>query len=96
VVIHVLSFDARPLSMQILLECGRAAFSWKTAYDETFRDFSPGMLLFEDYTAALLADPTIAYADSRAYDDRSFMAWTEKQTIADLWFDVAPRDWNDA
>jgi hypothetical protein len=88
VAIHMLSLDARPLSMQILLECGRAAFTWKTAYDENFRDFSPGMLLFEDYTAALLADPTIAYADSCAYDDCSFMAWTETQSIADLWFDV--------
>jgi len=46
------------------------------------------MLLFEDYTTALLADPTIAYADSCAFDDRSFMAWTEKQIIGDFWFDI--------
>ena len=86
---HTLSLDARPLSMQIILQCGAAAFTWKTAFDEEFSDFSPGMLLFEDYTAALLADPGVAYVDSCAYDSDSFMAaWTESQCIGNVWFDV--------
>lgn len=86
---HTLSLDARPLSMQIILQCGAAAFTWKTAFDEEFSDFSPGMLLFEDYTAVLLADPAVAYVDSCAYDRDSFMAaWTESQCIGNLWFDV--------
>jgi CelD/BcsL family acetyltransferase involved in cellulose biosynthesis len=86
---HTLSLDARPLSMQIILQCGAAAFTWKTAFDEEFSDFSPGMLLFEDYTAVLLVDPTVAYVDSCAYDRDSFMAaWTESQCIGNLWFDV--------
>jgi hypothetical protein len=47
------------------------------------------MLLFEDYTAALLADPTVTHVDSCAYDDNSFMgAWTDRQSVADLCFDV--------
>ena len=50
--------------MQLVVRAGTAAFTWKTAYDERFRDFSPGMLLLEDYTAALLADERIAFADS--------------------------------
>ena len=54
--IHALALDQRPVSMQIVAHAGRAAFTWKTAYDERFQDFSPGMLLLEDYTAALLAD----------------------------------------
>jgi CelD/BcsL family acetyltransferase involved in cellulose biosynthesis len=44
--IHALYLDGKPLSMQIVLRCGGAAFTWKTTYDENFRDFSPGMLLF--------------------------------------------------
>ena len=50
--------------MQIVAARRAAAFTWKTAYDETFHDFSPGMLLLEDYTAAFLADHTIAFVNS--------------------------------
>lgn len=86
---HVLELDGRPVSMQIVLRAGPAAYTWKTAYDEAFGNFSPGALLLEDYTAAFLADRTIVSVDSCAFDDTSYMAtWRERQTIADLWFDV--------
>ena len=57
--IHALTLDGKPVSLQIVLRAGPAAFTWKTAYDEAQHDFSPGMLLLEDYTAAFLADPGI-------------------------------------
>jgi CelD/BcsL family acetyltransferase involved in cellulose biosynthesis len=91
VTIDALTVDGRPVSMQIILRSGRAAFTWKTAFDEDFGDFSPGMLLLEDYTATFLADPGIAYVDSCALDDTSYMAvWTERQSIANLWLDARP------
>ncbi len=84
-----LELDGRPISVQIIVRSGPAAFTWKTAYDEAFRDFSPGMLLFEDYTAALLADRSIAVVDSCTHDESSFMAvWSERQPIADMWIDT--------
>lgn len=87
--IHMLTLDDRPASMQVVLRSGTAAFTWKTAYDEALRDVSPGMLLLEDYTAALLADDGIAYVDSCAFDDSGYMAaWTERAAIAHLWFDA--------
>jgi CelD/BcsL family acetyltransferase involved in cellulose biosynthesis len=87
--IHSLYLDGKPVSMQIVVRAGGAAFTWKTAYAEQFQDFSPGMLLLEDYTAALLADKTIAYVDSCSLDDTGFMAaWTERQAVADLWIDA--------
>jgi CelD/BcsL family acetyltransferase involved in cellulose biosynthesis len=87
--IHALYLDGRPASMQIVLLAGTTAFTWKTAYDEALQDFSPGMLLLEDYTGALLADPRIACVDSCSYDDSSFMAaWGERQAMAELWFDA--------
>jgi CelD/BcsL family acetyltransferase involved in cellulose biosynthesis len=89
--VHALYLEGKPLSVQIVLRAGTAAFTWKTAYDEAWRDASPGMLLLEDYTAAFLADDSIAYVDSCAYDETSFMAaWSERQAIASLWFDVRP------
>jgi hypothetical protein len=87
--IYALSLDAKPLSMQIVLRAGPAAFTWKTAYDESLRDFSPGMLLLEDYTAAFLADAGIGYVDSCTFDDNGYMAaWTERAAMARLWFDA--------
>jgi CelD/BcsL family acetyltransferase involved in cellulose biosynthesis len=87
--VHTLCLDARPVSVQIVIRCGEAAFTWKTTYDEQFQDFSPGMLLLEDYTAAFLVDAGIAFVDSCAYDDTGFMsAWSERQSVADLWLDA--------
>jgi hypothetical protein len=47
------------------------------------------MLLLEDYTATFLADPGIAYVDSCALDDSSYMAvWSERQASGNLWLDA--------
>jgi CelD/BcsL family acetyltransferase involved in cellulose biosynthesis len=87
--IHSLCLDDKPVSMQIVTRSGQAAFTWKTAYDEAFQDFSPGSLLFEDYTAAFLADKRIAFVDSCSFDDSGYMAaWTQRQPVADLWIDA--------
>ncbi len=87
--IHALYLDREPVSMQIVLRAGTGAFTWKIAYDEKLRAFSPGMLLLEDYTAAFLNDASIAFVDSCAYDDSGFMsAWTERAAIANLWIDA--------
>jgi hypothetical protein len=86
--VHALELDGRPISMQVVLRAGPAAFTWKTAYDEDLRDYSPGMLLFEDCSKALLADPSIAFADSCAFDDTGYMAaWIERKRVIDLWID---------
>ncbi len=87
--IQALTLDGRPVSLQIVLRAGTTAFTWKTTYDETLHEFSPGVLLFEDYTAAFLAEPDILRVDSCCYDDASFMAaWSERQALAEMWIDV--------
>jgi CelD/BcsL family acetyltransferase involved in cellulose biosynthesis len=87
--VHALYLDGKPISMQIVLRAGRVAFTWKTAYDEKFQEFSPGMLLLEEYTREFLADRGIDHVDSCAFDDSGFMsAWAERQTMAQVWGDV--------
>ncbi len=87
--LYALCLDGRPVCMQIVLRCGDAAFTWKTAYDEDLRDFSPGILLLENYTKALLADPTIAFVDSCTFSEDSFMSvWRERETLTHLWIDA--------
>ena len=87
--VDALQLDGKPVSMQIFARCGAAAYTWKTAYDERFHDFSPGMLLLEDYTASLLADDSIAYVDFCSRSGSGFMsAWSERQPVADLGIDA--------
>jgi hypothetical protein len=87
--VHALELDGRPISVQVVLRAGLAAYTWKTAYDERLSDFSPGMLLFEDYSKAFLDDPTIAFADSCAFDDTGYMAaWKDRKLVIDLWLDT--------
>lgn len=87
--VHSIYLDGKPVSMQLVARAGGAAFTWKTAYDEAFQDFSPGMLLLEDYTAAFLADKSIGFVDSCSYDDTGYMsAWQERREVADLWIDA--------
>lgn len=87
--VHSIHLDGKPVSMQLVGRAGASAFTWKTAYDEAFHDFSPGMLLLEDYTAAFLADRSIAFVDSCSFDDSGFMsAWQERQSVADIWIDA--------
>jgi CelD/BcsL family acetyltransferase involved in cellulose biosynthesis len=89
--VHALYLDGAPVSMQIVLYARPMAYTWKTVYDENWRDFSPGMLLFEEYTAALLAEESVDSVDSCAHDETSFMAvWRERQPSATLWIDCRP------
>jgi CelD/BcsL family acetyltransferase involved in cellulose biosynthesis len=89
--IHSLVLDGKPISMQVVLRDGATAFTWKTAYDEALHDYSPGVLLFEDYTAHLLADPTVERVDSCSFDDSGYMAaWQERAGLAQLWLDTRP------
>jgi CelD/BcsL family acetyltransferase involved in cellulose biosynthesis len=83
--IYTLRFDDRALAMQLVVVAGQAASTWKTAYDEAFAKFSPGSLLFTDYTAAFLEDAAVATVDSCAEDDSGYMAaWTGRKRVGDI------------
>jgi CelD/BcsL family acetyltransferase involved in cellulose biosynthesis len=89
--VHALHQNGKPVAAQVVLRAGATAFTWKTAYDETLGDFSPGMLLLEDYTAAFLADPSIERVDSCSLDESGFMsAWSEREQLAHILFDARP------
>ncbi len=77
---HALYLNGQPVSMQVVLRAGPTAFTWKTAYDEALSDYSPGMLLLEDYTAAFLADRSVTTVDSCAYDDFKLHGDLERET----------------
>ncbi len=89
--VHGLHQNGKAVAAQVVLRAGATAFTWKTAYDEALGDFSPGMLLLEDYTAAFLADKSIARVDSCSLDETGFMsAWSEREEVAHLLIDARP------
>ena len=90
--VEALHVGDRVVSAQVMMRSGRAAFTWKIAHDEAFAEFSPGILLVEDYSAKLLADGGLDFADSCSFNEQSFMSdlWKERQEVVEVCFDVRP------
>jgi CelD/BcsL family acetyltransferase involved in cellulose biosynthesis len=88
--IEGLTVGGRMVSAQVMLRSGAVAFTWKIAHDESFAEFSPGVLLIESYTAKLLGDPTIEAADSCSHGEDGVMAsmWSERAEMTDVLIDA--------
>ena len=82
--VAVLELDGRAIAAGLVAVAGRRAFYLKTAYDEAFARFSPGLLLTLDLTAHLLDDPDIDDADSIAVADHPMIdrVWTARFPVA--------------
>lgn len=77
-----LTLDGRPIAMLATFIAPPAAFSFKTAYDETLAQFSPGVLL-QIENLALLEREDIAYCDSCAAPDHPMIdhLWRDRRTM---------------
>lgn len=64
--IHTLRLDNRPIASLIVLRSGNRHYPWKTAFDESYRAFSPGGQLMLHASAGLLSDGQFEFADSLA------------------------------
>lgn len=82
-----LTIDNRPIAMLATFLAGRAGFSYKTAYDEDYGRFSPGLQL-QLANLDLLDDPAMDWCDSCAAQDHSMIdhLWRERREIA--WFSI--------
>ncbi len=78
-----LSLDGKPIAMLANFLCAPGAFSFKTAFDERYARFSPGLLL-QIENLQLLARDGIDWTDSCAVQGHSMIEriWREKRTIA--------------
>jgi hypothetical protein len=87
-----LLLDRRAVAAIIVLRSGDAAWCWKIAYDESIAQASPGVQLLLDVTEALLADATLARADSCATPDHPMIdhIWRERLAVADRLICVTP------
>lgn len=77
-----LHLDGEPIAMLANFLCPPGGFSFKTAFDERFARFSPGLLLQLE-NLALLERKDIAWTDSCAAEGHSMIEriWREKRPI---------------
>lgn len=77
-----LELDGRPIAMLATLITPPGAFSYKTAFDERYARFSPGVLLQLE-NLALLERPGVRWADSCAAPDHPMInaLWRERRAI---------------
>jgi CelD/BcsL family acetyltransferase involved in cellulose biosynthesis len=89
-----LMLDNRAIAAIVTLRSGDGAWCWKIAYDEAFSRASPGVQLLIDVTTDMLADPSIARADSCATPDHPMIdhIWRERLALSDRLMCVAPRE----
>jgi CelD/BcsL family acetyltransferase involved in cellulose biosynthesis len=78
-----LRLDGKPLAMLVNFLAAPGSFSYKTAFDEEFSRFSPGVLL-QIENLALLEREGVAWCDSCAAQDHPMIdgLWTGRRTIA--------------
>jgi hypothetical protein len=78
-----LRLDGRPLAMLATFLAPPGAFSFKTAFDEDFARFSPGVLLQRE-NLTLLARPGVEWTDSCAAMDHPMIDhfWRGRRTVA--------------
>lgn len=74
--------DGRPIAMLATFLAPPGAFSYKTAFDEKFARYSPGVLLQRE-NLAMLERPEIAWSDSCASADHPMIdhLWRERRAI---------------
>ncbi|MEO0543580.1 MAG: GNAT family N-acetyltransferase [Pseudomonadota bacterium] len=84
--IFTLSLEGRVIASLIVFIEGGRAWTWKTTYDETMRELSPGMQLMTRVTETLLDDPNVTSADSCALPDHPVMSriWTQSRAVTTL------------
>ena len=90
--VHSLTLDGKVIACLIVFIEAGVAYTWKTAYDEAYAQFSPGTLLMIDVTIQHLDDPNIVATDSCGVPDHPVMSrlWTERKPIGTIVIGLTP------
>ncbi len=90
--VHSLQLDSHTIASLIVFVEAGIAYTWKTAYDETWRNYSPGTLLAIEVTKNHLDDPNIVMTDSCAQADHPVMGriWSEQREMGALVIGLTP------
>ena len=83
--IHLLERDGEALAIGVVLRAGDRAFYWKTAYDEAYAEYSPGLQLTLELSRMQQRDSAIAATDSCAIEGHPMIdrLWTARLALVD-------------
>ncbi len=83
--IHLMELDGEPLASGVMLRSGNRAFYWKTAYAETYADYSPGLQLTRELSRVQQRDASIAATDSCAIEGHPMIdrLWMGRLALVD-------------
>lgn len=81
-----LTLDGQTIASGVMLKSNGLAWFYKTAFDEAYTVYSPGVLLTLDLTRYLCDHPEITMADSCALADHPMIdhIWRQRMEISDL------------
>ncbi|WP_158812639.1 GNAT family N-acetyltransferase [Methylocapsa sp. S129] len=83
--IQLLELDGVAIAIGVMLRAGDRAFYWKTAYEESYAEYSPGLQLTLELSRAQQRDPAIATTDSCAIEGHPMIErlWTARLALID-------------
>jgi Acetyltransferase (GNAT) domain len=84
--IHTIDLKGKAIAAIVVLMMGGEAYTWKTAYDESYSRYSPGKLLMGEVTEWHLDDANVLRSDSCAVSDHPIMSrfWQEREEMGTL------------
>jgi len=90
--IHSLALKDELIAAAAVLRAGNHAFYWKTAYDERFAAYSPGVQATLDLSRRLERNPGLSLIDSCAVADHPMIdrAWRDRIQLIDLALSLKP------
>lgn len=90
--VHTLTLGDKVIAALVVFVERGVAYTWKTAYDESYGSFSPGTLLMIEVTKAHLGDPAIRATDSCAVPDHPVMSrlWSERRPVGTFVIGLVP------
>ncbi|HEY4884777.1 MAG TPA: GNAT family N-acetyltransferase [Myxococcales bacterium] len=88
-----LRLDGRPVAMKMNLVGGEGAFAFKITFDESFRRFSPGVLLELDNVERAHQLPALRWMDSCAAPNRFMInhLWPDRREMQTVFFSTGSR-----
>jgi CelD/BcsL family acetyltransferase involved in cellulose biosynthesis len=89
---HLLELDGEAIAAGLALRSGDRAFYWKTAYDESFSEYSPGLQLTLELSRSQQRDSTISITDSCAIEGHPMIdrLWAGRIELADTVLAIQP------
>jgi CelD/BcsL family acetyltransferase involved in cellulose biosynthesis len=86
--VALLRVDEKPVAAQVLLYSGTMAYTWKTAFDAEFAKFSPGALLIDKVSDALLGSGIETIESCSPSGSFMEQLWTGRRATVDILVDV--------